>query len=524
MNKITTLLSFIFFGMILIGQASATCSIQPDTWDIGDISPDSTVEKTFTIDATGSSCQISTDSDYITFSKTTFENTTSSFRAVLIIPENAEHQSYTQNIKVNDAPAVTVTYTVSSPHAGRLEPTFSWTKKQFEQGVEATQIINLRNRYDTEIEITHIGLEGDIVTTKEGITKPVYIKEGKAGFLQSGEDTSITIGFNTIDVKPGDYSVKLLVTYYVEDERKTLEISLEVTVLKSFETEKQEVEIKNMEMSINPEKPKEGDYVAVMLKDSETKESVVGDIWVYVYTDSTLKTSFKYFSPFEVETGYRYLINATAKGYNPAQITFLVGLEEAKITHTPKQPVKGDTVKFYYVDSSENIISDAKIKVNDEECDNPCVIEDIDEGSYKITAEKSGYRAVQTSIIVRKPLRVIEMPKSAVVGQEVVVKFEESEDYSVMKGSEMKFSGFGKNITFTPDEEGNYTIFARDKEVGTIEVYQGIDVTKGVYFVIAVIAVVILIVFLLKKRKKKMKTISLGKYHAGALRTESEGE
>jgi len=520
MNRFA-LISFMLFWIIIIGQAYAICNIQPDTWSVGDINPDSKAEKTFTIDATGSSCQITTDSDYITFTETTFYNTTSSFKAILSIPKNTKSGTYTEHILVNDNTAVTVTYTI--PTTGRLEPTFSWTKKQFEQGVEATQILNLRNRYNTEIEITHISLEGDVITTREGITKPVYIKEGKAGFLQSGEDVSITLGFNTINIRPGDYSVKLLVTYYVENERKTLEINLEVTVLESLEEKKAE-ELKNMEIVINPEQPKSGDYVAVILRDVNTKEPIVGDIWVYVYTDSTLKTTFKYISPFIVESGYRYLINVSANGYNPAQATFMVGLEEAKIIRSPDEPVVGDTVKLYYVDSSDNIISDAIIKVNDKECENPCTIENVEEGNYIISAEKAGYRAVQTSLTVRKPLKVIELPKTAIVGQTVVIKFEEPEDYSIMKGGAVKLSGFGANITFVPKEEGNYTVIAREKKVGTIIVYKGFNL-QGLLWIILIIIIIVLIILIVKGRgKRKMKTITIGKYHAGALRTESEGE
>jgi len=521
MNKFALML-FIIFGILLIGQARAVCDIQPTAWNVGEIDPDSTTEKTFTIDASGSSCEVTADSEYITFSETIFQNTTSSFKAVLTLPKDIKSGSYTEHIKVNNNDAVTVTYTVLP--VGRLEPTFSWTKKQFEQGVEATQILNLRNRYNTEIEITHISLEGDIITTKQGVTKPVYIKEGKAGFLQSGEDVSITLGFNTVNVKPGDYSVKLLITYYVENERKTLEISLEISVLKTFEETSEQ--LGNIEILLNPNEPKSGDYITVTALDTNSKKPIVGDIWVYVYSDSALKNAFKYVAPFMVEHGYRYLINVSAVGYNPAQTSFSIGLGESKIIYEPDKPVVGDTLKIYYVDSTDSIIADATVKVNDEECDNPCTIENVNEGNYVVVAEKEGYQSAQASITVRKPLKVLEFPKTALVGQPITIRFEEPEEYSVVRGGNVEFSGVSNNITFTPDKAGNYTVYAREKLIGTITVSKGFSLNlKGTAWIILIVVIVLLIVLLLRgKKREKMKIITLGKYHGGALRTESEGE
>jgi len=522
MNKIG-FLAFLILNVMLIDYASAVCSISPDTWSVGDINPGSSVNKMFTIDAQDSGCVVGTDSEYITFTETSFANTTSSFKAVLSVPENAPLQSYSHHIKVNEVSVVSITYTVSDTTIGRLEPTFSWTKKQFEQGVEATQILNLRNKYATEIEITHIGLEGDVIATKEGITKPVYIKEGRAGFLQSGSDTSITIGFNTKDIKPDDYLTKIIVTYYQAGERHTLEINLEISVLASFESE--EVTLNDMKILMNPAEPKPNDYVAFMLKDIATNQNINGEIWVYVFTDSTLKTSFKYMNPFEMETGHRYLINATASGYNPAEISFSMGLEPSKIKIYPDSPQAGDQVQFSYIDSSSNIIENAKIIINGDEHENPFETE-IDEGSYVIKAEKEGYEAAQTSLIVRKPLNIISLPESGIVGEKISIEFGEAEEYKILKDNDIKFAGVNKNITFVAKSAGNYTVFARGKNIGVIEVHEGWSFglpqinLNWVIIIIIILIVAFIIYSVFKGKKRKFKHIKVTPSQTGPLTTE----
>ncbi len=527
MNKIG-LFTFLFLSVLLISQASAVCTISPDTWSAGTINPGSSHEKIFTIDAQGSTCSIGTDSEYITFTETSFTNITSSFKAVLSVPGNAAHQSYTQHVKVNDVSVVSITYTVSSAATGRLEPTFSWTKKQFEQGVEATQILNLRNKYASEIEITHIGMEGDVIATREGITKPVYIKEGKAGFLQSGSDTSITIGFNTKDIRPDDYSTKIIVTYYHEGERHTLEISLEVSVLVSFEA-REEIPLGDLKIIVNPTEPQPEDYVAFILQDSSTNQNVGGEMWIYVYTDSTLKTSFKYANPFEVESGHRYVVNASATGYNPSEVAFSIGLEMTRINIYPENPEAGSQVEFTYVDSSGHTVEGAKLLVNDKEQSNPFKTEVV-EGTYVIKAEKDGYEAAQTSLIVRKPLEIVAIPDAGMVGETLSIQFGEAEEYKILKGNEIKLTGISKNITFTAEYPGNYTVFARGKNIGVIEVHQGwtwpeIN-TGGIWNWIILIIIVLVILFFIypgwlrKRKKSKFKNIKVSPSRSGPLTTE----
>ena len=327
MNKVYIITALVL--ILLSNSVYATCTINPTTWDINLIKPGETKSTTFTIIAENDTCDVTSDTNWITFSKTHFVNTTASFNAILSVPSTAELNSYTNHIKVNSVSVVTVSYTVSKQEKYGLEAVITKLILQIEEGATTKRTLTVRNRYPDDVEIRDINLLG--VTITENGTKPISIPEATLGILHPGRDFSFDIMIDG-NVKAGTYTPSINIIYYdPEGNRQELRIDTEITVIKSISPHKEEKVTKPLELDISPQDPLPNEYVSVTLKDAQTKEIIQGTVKVLVYSGNELTTQFVYYSPFKTELNKKYCINATAEGYDSVQKCFLIELGKSKI-------------------------------------------------------------------------------------------------------------------------------------------------------------------------------------------------
>jgi len=553
MNKIAfmSILAFLLFTPLV-----SACTISPNSWNVGNVSLGTSTSKSFSIDSTNHTCDISSDTPWITFDRTHFENTTSSFTAVLNIPSNADTGSYTKNILVNGANAVTVTFTATSTattttttlpssQEGYLEPTFSTLNKRLEVGTKVSRTFWIRNKYPKSVEIRDISFKGDFITTREGITKPVDWV-GELGWLEPGKDLTINLVFNTENLPTGTYNEQLEIAYYYEGIRNTLTISFNVVVLEALSPAEGETTptqtTRSLDLVVNPSSPEPGDYVNLILKDSETGSTIDGTIKVNVFKAGTneQQSSFDYISPFVVSGGKKYCIDGSAEGYDTVKKCFVVELKLSKIKTSIEEPKPGEEVMIQLMDSLENrVIPTGKLIIDGTEYDTPQVTVAFGKGVHIIEGYANGYKNSSISLSVYPELNCT-VKGDKIVGANISVVCNRPVDWVLELRNEETTTidaGSGESFKFSPEKEGKYVAILNGKELeinvaapfSIFNLFAGLgDFGKSVsenWYILAGIGVLVILYFGAKKKKRKAKHITfVGTPVAGPLKLKKKEE
>jgi len=490
-------LPIIFMVFIYIINNVSACVISPSSWDVGKISPGSFITKTFTVDATNETCDLTATTDWIAFSKSHFENTVETFQVYLTIPSTADLTSYTEKIKTDGSDAVTVSFLVGKSE-GYLEPTFSTLIMTVEEGVKTSRVISIRNNYPDKVQIVDVQKIGTI-ETKEGVSKPIDI-EGEFGWLESGEDLSLKVNINTEGLEANTYTPKLEIAYYYQGERKTLTINFDITVTSSIipggsqQTEQQKN--KTMNLAITPEEPMPGE--SVMLDVYDDKNNIISDATIKVQvidpeTDETV-TQFLYYQPFKVEANKKYKIIAQKEGYNSVTKAFVVELGKSMIKLSPSNPKPGEMTMIQYTNLDGVIISGGKLIIDGEEYPAPQTSISFSSGTHNITGKAVGYEEASLSIKVVEELQILEIPEEWYVGQSGLITFNRDADWKIYDSDgNLLYSGTSKSINFTAETPGNYTLNLEGNSL-TLEVKEHVFDMFYVNLIIVVIVAFILFI------------------------------
>ncbi|HDI72904.1 MAG TPA: hypothetical protein ENF58_02090 [Candidatus Altiarchaeales archaeon] len=414
-------------------------------------------------------------------------------------------------ISNSDTIKIPIEVNIKEETVGFLEPSFSLYKKTFEEGTETKMRLSLRNHYPEKIEIRDVILEGDVITTAEGISKPIGV-EGSFGFLDSEKDLTLDITVNTVNLDPGTYSCKLTVVYYYKNVRYETPVNFEITVIKSLvPTEKEEEKLNELEVLIVPREPKLGDDVVINVVDKKTKEKITdATIRVSEYDRDTGEKIITYTysgQPIVVDL-YRYCVNVTKEGYKSVKKCFQPPLMESKIKIVP-EPEVGRLCVVSLVDVLGRPIQDAELEIDGEKYSNQASIT-FDEGEHKIIGRAKGYKEAEYSFTLTPKFSYSIQNKPEKVGEELVVTFSTPTAWSIEKEENGKSAvidyGSGEFIEFTPEEAGEYYVIANDEVITSFEVSQpSLLPSIPTYPIIIIIIVVAIILFFVFRPKKEVK-------------------
>ena len=299
---------------------------------------------------------------------------------------------------------------------------------------------------------------------------------------------------------PKTYTPRLVVVYYVGDERKESYIDFVINVDRQLTTT-----YKTMRLVIVPEEPVPGDRVNALLL-GENNETVAGDIFVKVFDlDGNKLSEFKMIGPFIVEANKKYCLVGKADYYETVEKCFVPKIKNLRISIPSKINVN-ETVIVKVVDNDGNIIPTAKLKIDGKEFESPQVTVKFDAGTHIIYAEAPGYEPVSRTVSVVAPVEFVNFTNSTYkVGESIVINLNRDAQYYIYYQGNQVGSGYGSVIEFTPQQEGNYTVCAEDKCMdvfveGRLFSIPEISITKKH---IAVVAVLLILLLLIKGRGKK---------------------
>jgi len=442
---------------------------------------------------------VSSNPDVISLSKTSLTLSPNSNQKINVTLVGSNKDVYGSIIISGDEFFV-IPVTIKATTNGDLEPIYNKMVIPVEPGVIIDRIVSFRNKYNVEIEIKDAYVMNAIVVPG-GKTKPVYIKSAQFGKLQPGNDFTITIEINTVDLPyPKTYTPRLVVVYYVGDERKESYIDFVINVDRQLTTT-----YKTMRLVIVPEEPVPGDRVNALLL-GENNETVAGDIFVKVFDlDGNKLSEFKMIGPFIVEANKKYCLVGKADYYETVEKCFVPKIKNLRISIPSKINVN-ETVIVKVVDNEGNIIPTAKLKIDNKEFDSPQVTVKFDAGTHIIYAEAPGYEPVSRTVSVVAPVEFVNFTNSTYkVGESIVINLNRDAQYYIYYQGNQVGSGYGSVIEFTPQQEGNYTVCAEDKCMdvfveGRLFSIPEISITKKH---IAVVAVLLILLLLIKGRGKK---------------------
>lgn len=418
-------------------------------------------------------------------------------------------------ISNSDTIKIPVEVNIKEETVGFLEPSFFLYKKTFEEGTETKMRLSLRNHYPEKIEIRDVILEGDVITTAEGVSKPIGV-EGSFGFLDPEKDLTLDITVNTVNLDPGTYSCKLTVVYYYKNVRHESPVNFEITVIKSLvPTEKEEEKLNELEVLIVPREPKLGDDVVINVVDKKTKEKITDvNIRISEYDLDTGEKiiTYTYGQPIVVDL-YKYCVNATKEGYAPVKKCFQPALMESKIKIVP-EPEVGRLCVVSLVDVLGRPLQDAELEIDGEKYSNQASLT-FDEGEHKIIGRAKGYKEARYSFTLTPKFSYSIQNKPEKVGEELIITFNIPATWSIEKEengkSEVVDYGSGENIEFTPDEAGKYYVIANDEVITSFKVSQTSFLPSiplpniHPIIIIAVMILILLVFFFFSKPKRAVK-------------------
>jgi len=495
----------IILGVIIIALFSSignSIKVEPSAISVSVASGKTkSIELTIKNDAneTRSYNLIPSNPNVISLSQTSITLQPNSSKKLNVTLTGAENDIYTSILITGDEVYV-IPVTIKSEMEGDLEPLYNKMVIPVEPDVVIDRIISFRNKYKTAIEVKDAYVMNAIVVPG-GKTKPIYIKSAQFGKLQPGNDFTMTIEINTIDLPyPKTYTPRLVVVYYVGDERKESYIDFVINVDRQITTT-----YKTMRLVIKPENPVPGDMVTAILI-GENNETIAGSIFVKVMDmDGNKLSEFQYVSPFTVESNKKYCLTGKADYYETVEKCFIPKIKNMRIS-VPSKISVNETVIIKVIDNEGNIIPTAKLKIDDKEFNSPQVTVKFDAGNHIIYAEAPGYEPVSRTVTVVAPVEFVNFTNSTYkVGESIVINLNRNAQYYIYYQGDQVGSGYGSVIEFTPQQEGNYTVCAEDKCMdifveGKLFSMPEISITKKH---IAVVVILLILLLLIKGRGKK---------------------
>jgi len=309
------------------------------------------------------------------------------------------------------------------------------------------------------IEVFGIPTDGSLsVIEPAGIERISLIRSGTR-FIWTGKATSV-----------GDYTMIFIGSLRGLVDTKTASISV---------TEKKG----NLIIDVIPPTPVDGTTVTVVTKDSLTNSVVPSTITVQVkdLRTASVINQFTYTAPFRVNQGFQYCFSATATGYSPATkcITVSAGATQTTTTQlvievAPENPVEGDDVKISVKDSLGNLVSGARIRVNDVWYnENSITLPDVASGVMTIYVTAPNFNPVQKTFqILPKPELVAE-PQNFEFGSTVCWNYTAPVSWELLVNNASTLTGKSDTICFVIDKEGKYELYAGGELVKSFEVRKG---------------------------------------------------
>ena len=262
--------------------------------------------------------------------------------------------------------------------------------------------------------------------------------------------------------------------------------------------------------SLNELRP--GDTLVVQCRDSKTN-TIVHDCKLYVngIEDPDMK--------FVVESGKTYFLSLDAPGYLTVDKTIEMPVPGLKIFLTPDKPVVGDYVTITVKDNLTNQNVNATLYLDGSLLEGNSFLAE-EEGNHTIRAVAEGYEEASLSFYIEPAVSIKFAPEKISLGENVTLMLTKSVDWYVIyqespgkKGAKVA-EGKGETVSFIPEKEGYYSVFAENSKLYTYKVeafslaklFGGISIPNWVW--IAIVGIVFAI-FLLRRRSAR-PTIRLG--------------
>lgn len=418
-------------------------------------------------------------------------------------------------IKISDSDDINIPVEISikEEQVGFLEPAFTLYKKTFEEGVTSKIRMSLRSHYPEKIEIRDILLEGDVIFTSDGVSKPIGY-EGSFGFLNPEQDLSIDVTVNTVNLEPGTYSCKMVVVYYYKNVRYETPINFEISVIKSLEPKKEEEKLNEFDILISPNVPKVGEKLVINVVDKKTRDRIDVNIKVSEYDIKTNEKiiSYPYAGSISVES-VKYCVNVSKEGYNSQEKCFKPEPTESKIKIAP-EPSVGHLSVITMVDLMGYPIQGATLTINGNSYPNQASIT-FEEGKYDIVGKAEGYKDAEYSFTLEKKFSYSIGKEPNNVGDELSIEFSKSVPWSIELDKDGKSTvvdyGTSDAISFTPSESGKYYVIANDDVIYSFElVEQSLIPNLGIPWWSGLIILFIVGVFVYRKKKKEPVRVGYG--------------
>ncbi len=448
---------------------------------------------------------ISSDPTVIELSKKTITIPPFSSKVINVTLIGTEEDVY-GSILITGGGVYIIPVTIKASTNGNLEPLYNKMVMSVEPGVVFDRIVSFRNEYNTPIEIKDAYVMNAIMVTG-GKTKPIYIKSAQFGKLAPGDDFTLTIEIDTVDLPyPKTYTPRLVVVYYVGDQRKEAYMDFVIHVNRELVNT-----FKTMRLLVIPKNPSPGDKVNALLV-GENNETIAGSIFVSVFDLNGNKLAeFKMIGPFTVEAGKKYCLVGKAEYYQTVKTCFVPKEKSLRIS-LPKNIDVNETVIIRVVDKDGNIIPNARLKIDDKEFNSSQVSVKFDAGTHIIYAYAPGYEPVTRTITVLPHVKFINVSnKTYEVGENVILKLNREAQYYIYYNQKQINSGYGDTIEFTPNMPGKYTVCAEDTcmdvfvKRGLLQ-FPEISINSKQMFLVIILFIAIII--MKSKRKKRSRRIT----------------
>jgi len=380
-------------------------------------------------------------------------------------------------IVTDETKTIPIQITTGIVSSGYLEPSFLKFKQTYEQNTRDAKTLILRNRFNQRVELRDMALE-NVVNTAEGIKKPIDV-QGNLGWLEPSQDLSLKIDINTEGLKLGSYTPKLLLSYYVDGNRRIQEINFEIGVVKGIpdpNEEPKEEDLKKFNIGHFPEIKKVGDYITVEIRDSDSTFIQRDAIVKIIVRDASTKqetNKFIYSSPFLTEDS-EYCIVVEDIGYKPLEECFAVTEATGKIVTNPSKIKSGDATIIKVVNAEGRLVEGTIISIGGTTYDTNDLSYTFQTGEYTVRASAPGYKIDDLLIDLKEPATIIAgLEQTTKVGNVLTFTLNREADWTVYENTTVILTGSGNNITFTPTTEAQYSLIADGKELHSVSITGG---------------------------------------------------